>query len=275
MASAIHYEILTRGVEQWNAWRSANYMIQPDLSQSGLKGLDLNGANFFGADLSGADLSGADLRRCDLSHSQLRNTKLVGAYLSGANLDRASAEGADLEGVDLTGLSFVQVDFSKANLKKAIIGHDSDPCKIHLCNFTGANLSGAKIRGAEILEGNFTEALFHSADISRTALMLCSFRKAQLWYVTVAESILSSGNFEGAGLLDAKFLRCDFSKHDKLYGFFPPTNFRNSTLRGCHLTGSMFTEASFDGATIRKPISAVLFLSALFLAPPSLRNPQG
>ena len=67
MASAIHYEILTGGVEQWNAWRSANYMIQPDLSQSGLKGLGLNGANFFGADLSGADLSGADLRRCDLS----------------------------------------------------------------------------------------------------------------------------------------------------------------------------------------------------------------
>jgi uncharacterized protein YjbI with pentapeptide repeats len=70
--------------------------------------------------------------------------------------------------------------------------------------------------------------------------------------VTVAESVLSSGNFEGASLLGAKFMRCDFSKQDKLYGLFPPTNFRNSTLYECVLTGSMFTEACFDGATIRK-----------------------
>ncbi|MFN7936526.1 MAG: pentapeptide repeat-containing protein [Bryobacteraceae bacterium] len=81
MVNAIHFELLTGGVEQWNAWRAANYIIQPDLSQSDLKGLDLKGANFFDADLSSADLTGANLQRCDLSHSRLRNTKLVGVLL--------------------------------------------------------------------------------------------------------------------------------------------------------------------------------------------------
>jgi uncharacterized protein YjbI with pentapeptide repeats len=180
MANVSHFELLTGGVEQWNAWRSANYKIQPDLSQSDLKGLDLKGANFFDADLSGADLTGANLQGCDLSHSRLRNTKLVRACLFGAKLDRVFAEGADLEGVDLTGLSFVQVDFSKANLKEAIIGHDRDRCGITSCNFAGANLSSTTIRGADIYEGNFAEALFHNAEVSRTALMACCFHKAQL-----------------------------------------------------------------------------------------------
>jgi uncharacterized protein YjbI with pentapeptide repeats len=91
-----HVILLRRGAAAWNSWR-AERDDTPDLSRSGLRGLDLSGF-----DLSRADLRGADLRGTNLSQANLS-----GANLEGANLFKAMLDGVDLAGAFLNGAQFL------------------------------------------------------------------------------------------------------------------------------------------------------------------------
>jgi uncharacterized protein YjbI with pentapeptide repeats len=91
-----HVAVLRRGAAAWNAWRAENRET-PDLSQAGLRGLDLSGY-----DLSEADLGGADLRGTNFS-----GANLSGAHLEGANLFKAVLDGTDLAGALLYGAQFL------------------------------------------------------------------------------------------------------------------------------------------------------------------------
>ena len=91
-----HVILLRRGAGAWNSWR-AERDERPDLSQAGLRGLDLSGY-----DLSRADLRGADLRGTSLSQANLS-----GVNLEGANLFKAVLDGADLAGAFLNGAQFL------------------------------------------------------------------------------------------------------------------------------------------------------------------------
>jgi uncharacterized protein YjbI with pentapeptide repeats len=91
-----HVALLGRGAAVWNEWR-AKRDEAPDLSQAGLRGLDLSGF-----DLSRADLRGADLRGTNLSEANLS-----GAHLEGANFFKAILDGANLAGAFLTGAQFL------------------------------------------------------------------------------------------------------------------------------------------------------------------------
>jgi len=88
--------LLRRGAGAWNSWR-AERNETPDLSQAGLRGLDLSGY-----DLSRADLRGADFRGTSLSQANLS-----GANLERANLFKATLDGADLAGACLNGAQFL------------------------------------------------------------------------------------------------------------------------------------------------------------------------
>src|SRR5215469_770808 len=87
-----HVAVLRRGAAAWNAWRAENRET-PDLSQAGLRGLDL----------SGYDLSRADLRGADLRGTNFGGANLSGSHLEGANLFKALLKGADLAGAFLYG----------------------------------------------------------------------------------------------------------------------------------------------------------------------------
>ena len=91
-----HVALLRRGAAAWNAWRTEQEE-KPDLSQAGLRGLDLSGHN----------LSRADLRRADLRGTNLSQANLSGANLEGANLFKAVLDGADLAGAFLYGVQFL------------------------------------------------------------------------------------------------------------------------------------------------------------------------
>jgi uncharacterized protein YjbI with pentapeptide repeats len=85
-----HFSLLGRGAAAWNAWR-AEHGETPDLSQAGLRGLDLSGF-----DLSQANLRQADLRGTNLSQANLSRAHLDGANFFKAVLDRANfAEALD------------------------------------------------------------------------------------------------------------------------------------------------------------------------------------
>jgi uncharacterized protein YjbI with pentapeptide repeats len=96
MPSNEHVAVLRRGAAAWNAWR-VEHGETPDLSQAGLRGLDLNGFDLSRADLRGADLRGTILSGADLS----------GAHLEGANFFKAVLDGANLAGAFLTGAQFL------------------------------------------------------------------------------------------------------------------------------------------------------------------------
>ena len=91
-----HLMMLRRGVEAWNSWR-AERDESPDLSQAGLRGLDLSGYDLSRADLRGADLRGTNLGQANLS----------GANLEGANLFKATLDGVDLARAFLNGAQFL------------------------------------------------------------------------------------------------------------------------------------------------------------------------
>jgi hypothetical protein len=99
MANDEHVALLKKGVTAWNAWRSKNPHIRPEL---------------FGANLSGANLSLANLSKMDL-----REANLIGAYLNAANLS----------GVDLTGANLGRAYLTKANLKM-LWGGSGEPISI-------------------------------------------------------------------------------------------------------------------------------------------------
>lgn len=85
MANPEHVEILKRGVEAWNKWRSENAHVRPDLSGAKLIGANLSYANLIGAYLIGAYLIGANL-----SGAYLIFTNLSGAYLNNADFTKAN-----------------------------------------------------------------------------------------------------------------------------------------------------------------------------------------
>ena len=96
MSNDEHVILLRHGAGAWNSWR-AERDERPDLSQAGLRGLDLSGY-----DLSRADLRGADLRGTNLSHANVS-----GANLEGANLFKAVLDSADFAGAVLNGVQFL------------------------------------------------------------------------------------------------------------------------------------------------------------------------
>jgi uncharacterized protein YjbI with pentapeptide repeats len=91
-----HVGVLGRGAAAWNAWR-AKHGETPDLSQAGLRGLDLRGFDLSRADLRGADLRGTKFSDADFS----------GAHLEGANFFKAILDGANLAGAFLAGAQFL------------------------------------------------------------------------------------------------------------------------------------------------------------------------
>lgn len=130
MASPDHLSVLKRGVEAWNAWRTDNPSIVPDLEgaeivqgefrganfqranliSSVLRGTNLRDANLREANLTRSNLRGAYLRKADLRHSILRHCNLVGTNLIGANCD-----GADFDSAICWDTFFVAIDLSRAH----------------------------------------------------------------------------------------------------------------------------------------------------------------
>jgi uncharacterized protein YjbI with pentapeptide repeats len=120
-----HIEILRRGPRAWNAWRSENPEVVPNLSgltlsvgerQMGpinggpinLSSTRLRHASLRFATLTGADLSAADLWDADLSDARLDRANLSGADLTEALLDRADFACTKLVGANLSSASLLE-----------------------------------------------------------------------------------------------------------------------------------------------------------------------
>ena len=106
--NASHVAELSRGVREWNHWRTAHADERPDLRGAELKlkllqSVDFHDADLYTANLWRANLDGADLRGADLSSTTLNGVSLIGADLRGANLRFARLVGAKVAGANFSG----------------------------------------------------------------------------------------------------------------------------------------------------------------------------
>ena len=180
MPNRKHLEILSQGVEAWNAWREANKKIEPDLARANFTGADLRGAvfsntnlasahlekaqlqaaHFRGANLSDAYLGGATLDDARMSEAKLSNADLNGAQLNGARLNAAQLAGAQFNDASLLGATLRLANFGGASLRQAKL-NDADLFGADLtkADFTGADLTGASLQSAILVETNFQRAI--------------------------------------------------------------------------------------------------------------------
>jgi uncharacterized protein YjbI with pentapeptide repeats len=199
MANSEHLEILKQGIEVWNAWRTKEPLIVPDLRGAKLSGAMFARANFSGVGPqpgaifagrtsarpnSGRRTSGgADLEGANLSHARLRSVILFGAKLCKANLQRAYLFRAYLDGVDLRGANLSGADLWRAHLWEADL-RGTNHCGSDLggANLTRADLGKATLRGA-----NLSRVVLVETNLADTTLVGCRIYGASAWNVKLTE----------------------------------------------------------------------------------------
>jgi uncharacterized protein YjbI with pentapeptide repeats len=173
MSNPKHLAILKQGVEVWNAWRSANPRIAPDLRE---------------ADLSGrrrlyhrANLSGTDLRRANLSRSYFSEAFLYAADFGGADLNHADfnktyAVEASFERANLRSIFLNEASLDRANLRQADL---SSAC-LYRTSFRGSELQGATLIGADL-----SGAFFLGSNLKGASLTGCVVHGVSAWDVNL------------------------------------------------------------------------------------------
>jgi uncharacterized protein YjbI with pentapeptide repeats len=198
MANDDHITQLMKGVTAWNAWRSENPTILPDLDDAylylccgylgevNLSEANLNRAHLSGMNLSKANLYRANLNGADLIEATLERAVLVDANLSGANLYRANLRDAALVGANLSGAGLSDANLDRANLSHAnLSGADLFKASLDWAHLAGANLSGAFLAWASLtsvalMSANLSRAKLKNADLSGAGLVQADLTDADL-----------------------------------------------------------------------------------------------
>jgi uncharacterized protein YjbI with pentapeptide repeats len=176
VANPEHLEILKHGVEQWNKWREKNPHLAPDLVEANLAEMDLRGVNLSRVNLIGVKLRGAELSRTNLSGAKLFRADLNGANLRGAQLIQTQLNGAKLDLAHLSFAKLIGAELREANLK----GADVSRADLGWADLRGADFSLAKLIGADLREANFRDTDLSGADLGGTVLRGTTFRGAIL-----------------------------------------------------------------------------------------------
>ena len=233
---AVQLEVLRSGVERWNAWRSENPDVQPDL-----RGADLRDAALAGANLSQADLRGAVLARADLQTADFGGADLCGALLCWADLGGASLIGAGLVGTDLTG-----ADLSGANLYHASCAQ--------------ANFTGARLHGVTLGEARLEEADFFEGDVHQLAMLYAASWDATAWnewrqrHPDIVPDLRGANligfDLRDADLSGARLARAHLSRANGFQARLAGADLSNAKAIDCHLLSADLERAMLDFAAL-------------------------
>jgi uncharacterized protein YjbI with pentapeptide repeats len=130
------FEADLRQINLSNSCLNSIYMPYGNFSLAQLQRISLVEAQLADSTLYGVDLTQANLTNANLSRTDLRNANLTGAVLSGANLSGANLSGANLSGANLEGCNL-----TGAMLQKAIL-QDTNLRRCNLFRAVGAELQG-------------------------------------------------------------------------------------------------------------------------------------
>ena len=200
MANPDHLNVLQQGVDAWNAWRTKNPSIIPDLSGANLSGrnlalADLNDMHLGRAYLLGANLSGANLSYSDLREANLCRTILVGANLLGAGLAYANLVKADLTSANLTGCRVYGVSAWELKLIRDVIDTITSKAVLILGRFTPERKQVLDALRNELRERNYLPIVFDfdkpaSRNTDETITLLARVARFVIADVSDAKSIL-------------------------------------------------------------------------------------
>ena len=157
-------DLLGRGVDAWNTFRTEHPDWLPNLADQQLAGLDARGINFSRADLSSADLSDSTL-----SDSNFRGSRLSGARLCAASLTNSTFREAELQSADFSGSFLHKARFVGTNLR-------------------GVNLSGCDAQEALFVQANLESALLNGSNFSRAQILGCRIWGLAGWDLTLQGS---------------------------------------------------------------------------------------
>ena len=160
MANKEQLDILKKGVDAWNRWRSQNPREPINLGNANLSGtnlckadlrrVDLREANLREANLSGAILSRANLSEADLFRANLGDANLSGAYLYKANLSGAYLGYVNLSGVQIGWTTFGDNDLSSVKGLETIGHLGPSTIGIDTIISSGGNIPEIFLRGAGV-----------------------------------------------------------------------------------------------------------------------------
>jgi uncharacterized protein YjbI with pentapeptide repeats len=177
MADSAHLAILSTGVTAWNAWRTDNPSITPNLSGIQMVRAHLKGINFSRADLTETALDGANLTDADLSQAALNGSTLLRANLYRANLRgaqfsltkafSANFRGVLAEGAQFDGALLWQADFTDAKCASAV--------------FRDAGLRATWFQRADLSHADLTFASFVKTHLDDAILDNCLVYGASVW----------------------------------------------------------------------------------------------
>jgi uncharacterized protein YjbI with pentapeptide repeats len=261
VADKKHVARLEKGVDAWNAWRSAKGAQKPDLSGANLNDADLSGADLSGAnliqaklrsanlaraDLNAANLKGADLSSATLEGAKLMGADLSGAYLIGATLRIASLNGANLKGADLSSATLDRANLSGANLTEAKLYANLSGANLNDADLSAAKLAGANLNGANLDGANVSGAYLLGAHLSGAYLIGARLSGADLNNAYLNRADLSGANLTEAKLYDADLSAANLSGANLAEAMLSGAYLINSRLSGADLTQATFGETIFS-----------------------------
>ncbi|MCW1430547.1 pentapeptide repeat-containing protein [Novosphingobium sp. JCM 18896] len=156
------------------------------------------------ADLSGLDLAGWRFERCNVRRADLSRARLEDTAWQSCRGAFANFTGSDLGAATVVASDFNNVSFKRANLQAATF----DQCKL-----TGADLfevKGLEIHFAETLLVNaklagrsFRKVTLNRIDFSQADLRKCDFRQTTFVECSLREANMDGARFDGADLRGA------------------------------------------------------------------------
>ena len=274
-------ERLRGGVEGWNAHRSENPDLRPDLRGADLRDTALAGANLSQADLRGALLARADLQRVDFSGADLAETLLCWADLGGAVLLGAGLIGSDLTGADLAGANLnhaecAQAHFTGARLDRAVLDHarleeadffEGDARQLAMLyaaswDATAWNdwrqrnpdivpdLRGANLIGFVLGDADLSRAHLARAHLSRAKGFRARLAGADLGSAKAIECELLSADLENTTLAFASLGRAKLGLAKMAGATLVGADLREADCRSAILVGASLTQAQLADADL-------------------------
>lgn len=140
-------EILKKGCDEWNEWRTTHGQLKVDFTQA-----DFSGKNFANCDFKGVIFNDANLSESNLS----------GANFNGCQIRRADLRSANLENTDLSMLNAQLADFSNAKLVNAKLYG----AKLNATTLINAELKNLELREVELNHACLDNAIFSHVDLS-------------------------------------------------------------------------------------------------------------
>jgi len=261
MGDARHFEILYKGADAWNRWRSnSDGSIVPDLS-----GTDLSSIDLAGVDLSGANLAGSRIVVTKplllAGRANLRNADLSGSTLIGANL-----LGADLRDADLSGTTrIVHASIAGAWCNDGTRWPpDFDPERNGVINVTNdyqrlqrpnQDLRAVDLRGHILAGGALFGAILEGVDLSGQFLVGANLagadlRRASLQKANASGALLREADLSGAVLRGARLRGANLEKTTLVGADLSGANLEAAQLRSVDLTDADLTNADLTGAVL-------------------------